>query len=76
MDGLGTFPTRGEREPEKVIGAWAYTGTRVPLQALFKSFAGGATIDEFVEWFPGVEKQQVRAVLGRGATALRTALAR
>jgi uncharacterized protein (DUF433 family) len=65
-----------ERNPGKISGAWAFAGTRVPLHALFESLAGGATIDEFIEWFPGVEKQQVRAVLEHEATTLRNALAR
>ena len=46
-----------------------------PVYALFENLAGGATIDEFVEWFPGVEKKQVRAVLELEARALRKALA-
>ena len=51
-------------------------GTRVPVYALFENLAGGATIEEFVEWFPGVDKQQVCAVLEHEAKALREALAR
>jgi uncharacterized protein (DUF433 family) len=65
-----------ERNPGKISGAWAFTGTRVPLHALFENLASGATVDEFVEWFPGVDKQQVRAVLEHEAKALREALAR
>ena len=65
-----------ERNPHKIGGAWAFAGTRVPLHALFENLASGATIDQFVEWFPGVEKQQVRAVLEHEATVLRRALAR
>ena len=64
-----------ERSPKKISGAWAFTGTRVPVYALFENLAGGATIDKFVEWFPGVDKQQVRAVLEHEARALRRALA-
>ena len=41
-----------ERDPGTISGAWAFTGTRVPVYALFESLAGGATIDEFVDWFP------------------------
>lgn len=37
---------------------------------------GGGTISEFVEWFPGVEERQVRAVLEHEAHALRTTVAR
>ena len=65
-----------EHDPRKISGAWAFTGTRVPVYALFENLAGGATIDEFVEWFPGVDKQQVRAVLEHEAKALRKALVR
>ena len=64
-----------ERNPDKISGAWAFAGTRVPLYALFENLAGGATIDEFVEWFPGVDRQQVQAVLEHEAKALRRALA-
>ena len=65
-----------ERQPGKISGAWAFGGTRVPVYALFENLAGGATIDEFVEWFPGVNRQQVQAVLEHEAKALREALAR
>ena len=64
-----------ERKPGKVSGAWVFAGTRIPLSALYENLASGATIDEFVEWFPGVDEQQVRAVLEHEAKALRTAAA-
>ena len=64
-----------ERSPKKISGAWAFTGTRVPVYALFENLAGGATIDEFTEWFPGVDKNQVRTVLEHEPRALRNALA-
>ena len=62
-----------ERNPRKISGAWAFTGTRVPVYALFENLASGATIEEFVEWFPDVDEQQVRAVLQYEADALSTA---
>ena len=65
-----------ERTPGKASGAWVFAGTRVPLFALYENLAGGATVGEFVEWFPGVEERQVRAVLEHEAKTLRTALAR
>ncbi len=65
-----------ERSPRKISRAWAFAGTRVPVYALFENLAAGATINEFVEWFPDVEERQVRAVLAHEAKALRTALAR
>jgi uncharacterized protein (DUF433 family) len=52
-----------ERIPEKVGGVWLFAGTRVPVRALFENIEGGATVDEFLDWFPGVTREQVRAVL-------------
>ena len=52
-----------ERIPGKVSGVWVFRGTRVPVSALFENLKGNATVDEFVEWFPGVTREQVEAVL-------------
>lgn len=52
-----------ERILGKVSGAWLFKNTRVPVKALFENLEGGATIQEFLEWFPGVERAQVEAVL-------------
>ncbi len=61
-----------ERRPGRVSGAWVFAGTRIPLYALYENLAGGATVSEFVEWFPGVDEQQVLAVFEHEAEALRT----
>ena len=52
-----------ERVPGKVSGAWLFRGTRVPVKALFENLEDGATINQFLEWFPGVTKQQAETVL-------------
>jgi uncharacterized protein (DUF433 family) len=52
-----------ERDPDKVSGAWVFRGTRVPVIASFENLRDGATVDEFLEWFPGVERAQIEAVL-------------
>jgi uncharacterized protein (DUF433 family) len=52
-----------ERVGERVSGAWVFRGTRIPVRALFENLESGATIDQFLEWFPGVTAQQVTAVL-------------
>jgi uncharacterized protein (DUF433 family) len=59
-----------ERTPEKVSGAWLFKGTRVPVRALFENLEGGARVDEFLEWFPGVTRQQVEAVLEHAQQSL------
>ncbi len=52
-----------EQVPGKVSGAWVFANTRVPLSHLFANLEAGATIEEFLDWFEGVEDWQVRAVL-------------
>ena len=52
-----------ERVPGKVSGAWVFKGTRVPVQALFENLEGGATVDQFLAWFPGVTREQAPNVL-------------
>jgi len=52
-----------ERVPGKVSGAWLFKGTRVPVAALFENLEGGATVDDFLEWFQGVAREQVESVL-------------
>jgi uncharacterized protein (DUF433 family) len=52
-----------ERIPGKVSGAWLFKGTRVPVRALFENLGDGATVDDFLEWFPGVEREQVLGVI-------------
>ena len=64
-----------EQKPGKASGAWVFAGTRVPLYVLYENLASGVTVNEFVEWFPEVGEDQVRAVLEHEAQALRTALA-
>lgn len=52
-----------ERTAGKVSGAWVFSGTRIPVQALFANLDDGARVDDFLEWFPGVTRDQVEAVL-------------
>jgi len=61
-----------ERAPGKVSGAWVFRGTRVPVSALFENLEGGATIDEFLQWFPGVTRHQVEGVLEHTQQSLQT----
>lgn len=52
-----------ERDPAKLSGTWVFKNTRVPVRALFENVESGATVNDFLEWFPGVERKQVEAVL-------------
>ena len=65
-----------ERTPSKVSGAWVFKGTRVPVRALFENLEGGARLEEFLEWFPGVAREQALAVLKYAEASLTEAKAR
>jgi uncharacterized protein (DUF433 family) len=62
-----------ERVPGKVSGAWLFKGTRVPVMALFENLEGGATVDDFLQWFPGVTREQVESVLKHAEQSLAVA---
>ena len=62
-----------EQCPSIASGAWVFRGTRVPVHALFENIEDGATVNQFVEWFPGVTKAQVEAVLEHAARSLQPA---
>ena len=59
-----------ERAPERVSGAWVFTATRVPVRALFENLEAGASIDDFLKWFPGVTRDQAVAVLTHAERSL------
>ncbi len=62
-----------EHCPDKVSGAWVFVSTRVPVKALFENFEDGATIENFLEWFPGVSRDKVMSVLEFTEKSLLTA---
>ena len=47
-----------------------FHGTRVPVRALFENLEDGATVDDFLEWFPGVTRAQAEAVLEHASASL------
>ena len=50
-------------DPETMGGTPVFTGTRVPVQALFDYIETGETLDEFLENFPSVKKEYAIQVL-------------
>jgi uncharacterized protein (DUF433 family) len=52
-----------DRNAGKVGGAWCFSGTRLPVTALFEHLDQDSSIDEFLEWFPSVSREQVHEVL-------------
>ena len=62
-----------ERVPGRLGGAWVFKDSRVPVRALFENLEEGASVDDFLEWFPGVSREQVLAVLTHAENSLAVA---
>lgn len=52
--------------PEIMGGTPVFVGTRVPLQNLIDSLEGGESVDDFLDAFPTVKREQVIAVIEAG----------
>jgi uncharacterized protein (DUF433 family) len=59
-----------ERIEGKVGGAWVFRGSRVPVRALFENLESGASIDDFLDWLPGITLEQVIGVLAHAERSL------
>lgn len=52
-----------EIDPNKLGGTPVFAGTRVPVQNLFDYIDGGETLDDFLDGFPPVTREQAEYVL-------------
>jgi uncharacterized protein (DUF433 family) len=59
-----------ESVPGKVSGAWVLKDTRMPVSAIFENLEGGASIDDIMEWFHGLDRTQVQEVIEFAARSL------
>jgi len=50
-------------DPEIMSGTPVFEGTRVPVDALLNNLEAGVSLDEFLENFPSVSREQALAVL-------------
>jgi uncharacterized protein (DUF433 family) len=51
------------RDPEIMGGTPVFSGTRVPIQTFIEYLEAGDSIDQFLEGFPSVTREQVIAFL-------------
>jgi uncharacterized protein (DUF433 family) len=59
------------RDPETMHGLPVFRGTRVPVQTLFHYLEGGDTLEDFLEGFPTVSRDQVLQVLEEAKKPIR-----
>ena len=57
-----------ERDPEILGGTPVFRGTRVPVQTFFDYLEGGDSLDEFLDDFPTVKREQALAMLESART--------
>ena len=57
-------------DPEILGGTPVFQGTRVPVQTLLDYLEGGDTLDDFLDGFPGVSREQAVAFLEMARDAL------
>ena len=61
-----------ESVPGKVSGAWVLRGTRMPVSTIFANLEAGANIDDIMQWFDGLDRDQIRAVIDFATRSLET----
>ena len=61
------------RSPDVMSGAPVFAGTRVPVQSLLDYLAGGHPLEEFLEDFPTVRREQALELLQKLKESLATA---
>lgn len=59
-----------ESVPGKMSGAWVLKGTRMPVATIFENIEAGASIGDVIEWFEGLDRKQVEAVIEFAALSL------
>lgn len=50
-------------DPDRLSGAPCFQGPRCPVEALFDNLQAGLSLDEFLDCFPEVTREQAVAVL-------------
>ena len=60
---MGTHPLVVHSDPEILGGTPVFVGTRVPLRNLIDYLERGHSLEEFLDSFPSVSRQQVIAAL-------------
>ena len=57
-------------DPEIMSGTPVFVGTRVPVATLVEYLTGGYSLDEFLDHFPSVRREQVSIFLDQAMQAL------
>lgn len=59
-----------ESVPGKVSGAWVLRRTRMPVATIFENLEAGASLDDVLSCYDGLDREQVKAVIDFAARSL------
>jgi uncharacterized protein (DUF433 family) len=51
-------------------GAWVLRGTRMPVATIFDNLEAGASLDDLMRWYEGLDRKQVQSVIEFAARSL------
>jgi len=51
-------------------GAWVLRGTRMPVATIFDNLEAGASVDDLMRWYEGLDRKQVQSVIEFAARSL------
>lgn len=63
MNAVSTLPEVFSQDPEVMRGALVFRGTRIPAQTFFDHLDHGGSLDQFLEWYDGVTREQLNVAL-------------
>jgi uncharacterized protein (DUF433 family) len=64
MDAVVNLPDVFSQDSDVMSGVLVFRGTRIPAQTFFDHLDHGGTVDQFLEWYDGVTREQLTAALG------------
>ncbi|NOZ38730.1 MAG: DUF433 domain-containing protein [Planctomycetes bacterium] len=74
VDNESVNPSIVTQSPDMLSGAPVFRGTRVPVQTLIDSLKAGESIDDFLQGFPTVTREQICAFLDLAQSDAREAI--
>jgi uncharacterized protein (DUF433 family) len=63
MNAIANQPEVFSQDADVMSGAVVFRGTRIPAQTFFDHLDSGGTVDQFIEWYDGVTREQLDAAL-------------
>ena len=63
MNEVASFLDVFSQNPEVMGGSLVFRGTRIPAQTFFDHLDHGGTLDQFLDWYDGVTREQLNVAL-------------